>query len=107
MKSDAPSGYKRPHEDEASGRDVRVIRRSDLLPPVGMSKRIVRDAGVTQLFGIPVAPFSVVRSRGPQLRYRCLPIVDVLSPRSDGGWDGRGLLMGLEFCRFRLIRSGR
>lgn len=82
----------------------RVVRRSGLLPPLGVSKSISRGAGVTRLFGIPVAPFAV---RGSQLRYRCLPVVDVLSPRADGDWDGRGLLFGVEFCRFRLVRSRR
>jgi hypothetical protein len=69
-----------------------------------VSKRIRRGRGATYLFGIPVAPFSVVRSGGPQLRYRCLPVTDVLTPRADGGWDGRGLVFGVEFCRFRLVR---
>ena len=80
---------------------------------MGLSKRIGRHSGVTCLFGVPVAPFSVqgsIRSsaRGPvgsaELRYGCLPVVDVLSPRVDGTWDGRALVLGVELCRFRLVR---
>ena len=71
---------------------------------------------MTCLFGVPVASFTVqgpIRSSkraaigSTQLSYRCLPVVDVLLPRADGTWDGRALVLGVELCRFRLVRSRR
>lgn len=77
-------------------------REAGLLPP-GVSKRIGSGSGWTLLLGLPVASFRVVEGgEGRTLRYRLLPIRDELRPRADGGWDGRGLLLGREFCRFRL-----
>ncbi|MBF5043897.1 hypothetical protein FGE12_15965 [Aggregicoccus sp. 17bor-14] len=83
-----------------------VRRVSGLLPP-GVTKRIGVGSGWTLLLGLPVAPFRVLGAQGAPsadrvLRYRVLPIRDELSPRADGSWEGRGLLLGLEFCRFRL-----
>jgi hypothetical protein len=83
-----------------------VRRESGLLPP-GVTKRIAAGRGWTLLLGLPVAPFRVLAADGapsPErtLRYRVLPIRDELRPREDGSWEGRGLLLGLEFCRFRL-----
>jgi len=82
----------------------KVRRESGLLPPRGVSKRIGAGRGWTLLLGLPVAPFRVERAGGEAhtLRYRLLPIRDELSPRADGSWAGRGLLLGREFCRFRL-----
>jgi hypothetical protein len=81
----------------------KVRRESGLLPPLGVSKRIGEGRGWTRLLGLPVASFRVLeRGPGRTLRYTVLPIRDELWPRSDGGWDGRGLLLGREFCRFRL-----
>ena len=81
----------------------KVRRQSGLLPPRGVSKRIGTGTGWTLVVGVPVASFRV-EARGEErtLRYRLLPIRDELRPRSDGGWEGRGLLLGREFCRFRL-----
>ena len=77
-------------------------RESGLLPP-GVTKRIGAGSGWTLLLGVPVASFRVEqRPGGRTLRYRLLPIHDELSPRPDGAWEGRGLLLGREFCRFRL-----
>ena len=81
----------------------KVRRESGLLPPRGVSKRIGAGSGWTLLLGLPVAPFRVERAgEGRTLRYRLLPIRDELSLRADGSWAGRGLLLGREFCRFRL-----
>jgi hypothetical protein len=51
------------------------------------------------MLGLPVALF---RLQGQTLAYRLLPIPDELTPKADGSWEGRGLLLGREFCRFRL-----
>ena len=64
----------------------RVERTGGLLPPFGLSKRIEGGRGWTLAAGIPLAPFR-----------------DELEPGPDGSWQGRGLLLGHEFCRFRLI----
>jgi hypothetical protein len=82
----------------------KVRRESGLLPPRGVSKRIGPGSGWTLLLGLPVASFRVERAGGETctLRYRLLPIRDELSLRADGSWAGRGLLLGREFCRFRL-----
>jgi hypothetical protein len=86
----------------------KVRRESGLLPPLGVSKRIGVGSGWTLLAGLPVASFRVEDAGGEarRLRYRLLPIRDELSPRADGSWVGRGLLLGREFCRFRLEPSG-
>ena len=81
----------------------KVRRQSGLLPPRGVSKRIGAGSGWTLLAGLPVASFRVEASgEARTLRYRLLPIRDELRPRPDGSWEGRGLLLGREFCRFRL-----
>lgn len=81
--------------------DWRVERESGLLPPLGVSKRIGSRTGWTFLAGVPVAPFRVV---GTTLEYLGWPVTDELAPRADGTWEGRGLLLGREFCRFRLVK---
>jgi|SRR4051794_36028274 hypothetical protein len=78
----------------------RVERLSGLLPP-GVGKRIGARSGVTTVFGLPVAPFTV---SGRRLVYRWLPIHDALAQDSAGGWLGEGRLAGRRFCRFRLVR---
>lgn len=78
----------------------RVERVSGLLPPGGLRKRIGRDGGSTRIGPVPVAPFRV---RGRTLDYLLLPVRDELEPTSGGVWEGRGLLFGREFCRFRLV----
>jgi hypothetical protein len=78
-----------------------VERVSGLLPPVGVGKRIGACSGVTTVFGIPVAPFTVT---GQKLLYRWLPIQDTLALEEGGDWYGEGRLAGHRFCRFRLIR---
>ncbi len=82
----------------------RVERISGLLPPLGLRKRIGADAGSTRLGSLPLAVFRV---RGRTLDYRLLPVRDELEPAPDGTWEGRGLLFGREFCRFRLVPDDR
>lgn len=84
----------------------RVERVSGALPPFGVSKRIFGPSGWTLVGGLPAAPFNVrVETDGATLDYVGLPVRDELTPREDGDWDGRGLLAGREFCRFRLRRE--
>jgi hypothetical protein len=78
-----------------------VRRESGLLPPFGTGKRIDEGGGVTTVFGIPVAPFTVVDG---ELRYRWLPVEDRVVRAGDGEWVGEGRLFGRRFCRFRLVR---
>jgi hypothetical protein len=80
----------------------RVEREAGLLPPFGLSKTIRGGGGWTRAAGLPVAPFRVA---GTTLVYRGWPVRDELSERADGTWAGRGLLLGREFCRFRLVRE--
>ena len=80
----------------------RVERESGVLPPFGVSKRIFGNGGWTLLGGAPVAYFRV---RGTTLDYVGWPVKDVLTPREDGTWSGRALMLGQEFCRFRLVRE--
>ena len=79
----------------------RVERVSGLLPPGGVGKRIGGERGVTTLLGVPVASF--VRA-GDGLEYRVLPVRDLLTAMPDGTWAGEGRLLGIRFCRFRLVR---
>ena len=81
--------------------DWLVERVAGLLPPVRLTKRIENGRGWTRLAGIPVAPFRVV---GRTLVYRGWPIRDDLEQESERSWSGRGLVLGHEFCRFRLVR---
>jgi hypothetical protein len=91
-------------DDEAEFAGVwRVERVGGLLPP-GLRKRIGRGGGSTRLGPLPLALFRV---RGRTLDYRLLPIRDELTPAGDGSWLGRGLVLGREFCRFRLVRDER
>jgi hypothetical protein len=87
----------------ASGR-WRVERIDGLLPPAGLRKRIGRSGGSTRLGPIPLALFRV---HARTLDYRLLPIRDEVTPADDGTWLGRSLLLGREFCRFRLVRDDR
>jgi hypothetical protein len=89
-------------ETEVAGR-WRVERVGGLLPP-GLRKRIGRNGGSTRLGPVPLARFRV---RGRTLDYQLLPLRDELMPAGDGSWLGRGLLLGREFCRFRLVRDDR
>ena len=73
---------------------------SGFLPP-GLRKHIGADTGSTRLGRLPLAVFRV---RGRTLDYVVWPVRDVLQPEN-GGWLGRGLLLGREFCRFRLVRE--
>jgi hypothetical protein len=50
---------------------------------------------------LPIAPFRVC---GKTLDYRFLTVRDELAPLGDGTWVERGLLLGRQFCRFRLVR---
>jgi hypothetical protein len=79
----------------------RVERTGGVLPPFGLSKRIERGRGWTLVAGLPVAPFRVA---GTTLVYRGWPVRDELEPAADGSWNGRGIVLGREFCRFRLVR---
>ena len=82
----------------------RVERLSGLLPPRILRKRIDDESGWTLLGPVPLAFF---RRRGTTLDYVALPVRDELTRREDGQWIGRGLLLGREFCRFRLVRDTR
>jgi hypothetical protein len=85
--------------DDVSG-DWRIERVSGILPP-GLRKHIRGEAGSTRLGRLPLAFFRV---RGRTLDYVGWPVRDELEPTA-GGWLGRGLLLGREFCRFRLVRD--
>jgi hypothetical protein len=80
----------------------RVEREAGILPPFGLSKRIFGTSGWTLVAGVPAAYFHV---RGTTLEYVGWPVKDVLIPREDGTWGGRGLMLGREFCRFRMVRD--
>ena len=80
----------------------RVERLSGLLPPRVLRKRIGDGSGWTLLGPLPLAYF---RRRGTTLDYVAWPVRDELTQRGDGEWVGRGLLLGREFCRFRLVRE--
>ena len=86
---------------ELAGR-WRVERVGGLLPPFGLRKRIGRDGGWTALGPLPLAPFRVC---GQTLDYPFLRVRDELVEGDHGEWLGRGLILGREFCRFRLIRD--
>jgi len=77
---------------------------SGLLPPSGLRKRIGRRTGSTRIGRLPIAAFRVC---GDTLDYRIFPVKDELAPGKDGTWVGRGLLLGREFCRFRLVSGLR
>jgi len=79
-----------------------VRREAGVLPPFGLSKTIANAEGWTRALGVPVAPFRVA---GTTLLYRGWPVRDELEPLPDGSWQGRGLLFGREFCRFRMVRA--
>lgn len=80
----------------------RVERLSGLLPPRVLRKRIGDESGCTLLGPLPLAYF---RRRGTTLDYLAWPVRDELTQQEDGEWVGRGLLLGREFCRFRLVRK--
>ena len=84
----------------------RVERESGVLPPFGVSKRIFGDGGWTLVADLPVAHFRVRRPSEERavLDYLALPVRDELEAQGDG-WAGRGVLLGREICRFRLIRE--
>lgn len=82
-----------------------VRRESGFLPRLAITKRIsARGRGWTCIAGIPLLPFRVTKSARAdrELRYRFLPLRDELI-KLGYGWQGRGLLFGREFCRFRLL----
>ena len=85
----------------------RIERESGVLPPFGLSKRIFGGSGWTLLGGLPAGHFSVRKDDSGRtvLDYVGWPVKDELTPREDGSWAGRGLLLGREFCRFRLVRE--
>ncbi len=78
----------------------RIEREAGALPPFGLTKRITGGSGWTCVAGLPAASFRV---EGTTLVYRLWPVRDELAAREDGTWEGRGLLLGREFCRFRLV----
>ena len=85
----------------------KVVRESGALPPFGVSKRIFGAAGWTLLAGAPAAHFKVRRPDADHagLDTGGLPGRAELVARDSTTWDGRGLLLGREFCRFRLERE--
>jgi hypothetical protein len=80
----------------------RVERKSGLLPPLGLTKRIGEGRGVTLAFGVPVAWFRV---EGSVLVYRGLPVRDVLTRIDEDTFSGEGRVLDRTFCRFRLVRD--
>lgn len=82
----------------------RIERRSGLLPPFGLTKRIEGGRGWTFFFGIPVGSFRV---NGRRLEYVAWPVVDVMDPRPDGSWEGSALVGRWEFAQFRLTPTAR
>jgi hypothetical protein len=84
----------------------RLERRSGLLPPLGPARKRVAGRRGHIALGPLWLPFQVAERAGPiELRYRVLPVVDVLNP-CPGGFEGRSLLLGLSFGRFRMRRDG-
>ncbi len=85
----------------------KVERESGALPPFGLSKRIFGESGWTLLAGLPAAYFNVrLSGEHATLDYVGWPVRDELEPAEDGTWAGRGVMLGREFCRFRLVRAG-
>lgn len=85
----------------------KIEREAGALPPFGLSKRIFGTSGWTLVGGLPAAYFNVrLHGSDATLDYLAWPVKDELTPREDGSWSGRGLLLGREFCRFRLVREG-
>jgi len=84
-----------------------VERVSGALPPGLLRKRIFGDHGWTLAGEVPLGYFDVKRddAQSVTLDYRVMPVRDELEAREDGGWDGRGILLGREFCRFTLVRD--
>jgi hypothetical protein len=80
----------------------RVEHVSGFLPPRGLRKQIGPRRGSTRLGSLPLGFFRV---RGRTLDYVGWPVRDELVPAPGGAWLGRGLLLGREFCRFRLVRE--
>lgn len=78
----------------------RVRRVSGFLPP-GVTKRITAPVGQTLVFGRLFGTFDVL---GDRFVYRFWPIVDVVAVADGDAFVGRGLVLGLQFCRFRLER---
>ena len=85
----------------------RVERVAGVLPPFGLSKRVFGGSGWTLVGGLPAAHFKVRKEEAGQavLDYLGWPVRDEVLPLEDGSWEGRGLLLGREFCRFRLVRE--
>jgi hypothetical protein len=85
----------------------KIERESGALPPFGLSKRIFGASGWTLVAGLPAAYFNVIlHGEDATLDYLVWPVRDELTPREDGSWGGRGLVLGREVCRFRLVREG-
>jgi hypothetical protein len=90
-----------PEQDEpALAGSWRVERVSGIVPR-GLRKRIGDHGGWTLLGPLPVGYF---RLRGSTLDYALWPVRDELTQMDDGTWLGRALVLGREFCRFRLVR---
>jgi len=56
--------------------------------------------GLHHVLGVPVAIFRI---RPGTLDYMWLPLRDEIRELPDGSWRGRGLLLGREYCRFRMV----
>ena len=78
----------------------RIQREAGLLPPLGIGKRTRGSWGCTTVLGVPVAIFRI---RPGTLDYMWLPLRDEIREMPDGSWRGRGLLLGREYCRFRMV----
>ena len=62
--------------------------------PVGTNVYVLADPSSREAIAVDTAIPSLAWIR------------DELEARDDGGWDGRGLLLGREIGRFRLVRDG-
>jgi hypothetical protein len=93
----------RPYDERVTLQGTWKVRRiAGVLPP-GVTKEIDGERGRTLLFG---RHFGAFRVDGGRFVYTFWPIVDLVEPdpdRSDS-FLGRGTVLGLTFCRFRLER---
>ena len=78
----------------------RIRCEEGLLPPLGIGKHTRASWGCTTVLGVPVAIFRI---RPGTLDYMWLPLRDEIREMPDGSRRGRGLLLGREYCRFRMV----
>jgi hypothetical protein len=87
-----------------------VSRIDGALPPMPfVRKRISGDRGRTRVGSLPGIPFRVeTGDRGARLVYRgpLSLVVDEITPRADGSWEGTATVAGRGVGRFRMTRVG-